>query len=317
MPPKPPCLCKPIPKRLERRVVTIVAGFKSHEGIVLCADTQETVGASKRNIPKLRFEPSHRADSGVPEDELAMCFCGAGNNGAFMDEMTDRAWSAACTATSLNQACDVIATSIKQYYREASDLYQTGYCPETELVYGVKMQAESRLFYSLGPAIVEKQTYATGGQGLYLADFIASRSYRDVLDLKPCVILAAYILFEAKEHIDGCGGQSHIAILRNEETSGCVDSRRIEVMTEFFRDAERKVGDLLLLAADLHTGNKVYKSWAVGILDDICRLRAGKTKELKQRDEALFLLRRFLNKADEDEYGLPMPSGSQKSEDQP
>jgi 20S proteasome alpha/beta subunit len=33
--------------------MTIIAGFKCHEGLVLCADTQETVGnVSKRNVPK-------------------------------------------------------------------------------------------------------------------------------------------------------------------------------------------------------------------------------------------------------------------------
>jgi 20S proteasome alpha/beta subunit len=57
-----PRIFRPKPRRLQkRRAVTIVAGFKTIDGIVLCADTQETIGGiSKRNVPKLRFEPGDR-----------------------------------------------------------------------------------------------------------------------------------------------------------------------------------------------------------------------------------------------------------------
>ena len=59
----------------ERRHVTIVAGFRSYQGIVLCADTQETVAnISKRNVPKLIFQPSVYAiqTQAVHADELAV-----------------------------------------------------------------------------------------------------------------------------------------------------------------------------------------------------------------------------------------------------
>ena len=47
----------PKPSRPPRRkAVTIIAGFRSDEGIVICADTQETVEGTKRNVPKLRYE---------------------------------------------------------------------------------------------------------------------------------------------------------------------------------------------------------------------------------------------------------------------
>ena len=77
------------PKRLpERKAVTIVAGFRCSEGIVVCADTLETIGdISKRHVPKVRFERCE------PErGDLAVAFCGATNNGPFLDEIVDRAW---------------------------------------------------------------------------------------------------------------------------------------------------------------------------------------------------------------------------------
>ena len=51
--------------------MTIIAGFKCSEGIVICADTQETIGTSKRSVPKLRFEPFGGPHEG---DTLAIAF---------------------------------------------------------------------------------------------------------------------------------------------------------------------------------------------------------------------------------------------------
>ncbi len=104
---------QPKPKRLpERKAVTIVAGFRCSEGIVVCADTLETIGdISKRHVPKVRFERCE------PErGDLAVAFCGATNNGPFLDEIVDRAWRGVQAATSLDQACDLINRSLKRSY---------------------------------------------------------------------------------------------------------------------------------------------------------------------------------------------------------
>jgi hypothetical protein len=65
--------------------VTIIAGFRCQDGIVICADTQETtsmggIPLSKRNIPKLQFNEHNiydRSQAGLPE--LAVASCGAGD----------------------------------------------------------------------------------------------------------------------------------------------------------------------------------------------------------------------------------------------
>jgi hypothetical protein len=311
-----PLVPQPKPKRLLRRkAVTIVAGFKCYEGIVLCADTQETVGDSKRNVPKLRFEPASITNCGVPDHELAVGFCGAGNNGVFMDEMVDRAWEDVQTATSLDEACDLAKGSIKRYHREAIQNYQTGYCPEVELIYGIKMHGSSRLFYSLGPAVTERNTYATAGKGLYLADFLASRMYVDHINLKQCVILAAYTLFQAKENVDGCGGESHIAILRNYGLSGRVDWHRVQAMTEFLKLADRELGDILYMAADLQSDGAFFKAGAISVLDTMDAMRESKKDDIARHAE---MLSAFLGprREEEDEYGFPKPSIPQTSEDQ-
>ncbi len=137
--------------------MTIIAGFRCSGGIVLCADTQETVGEiSKRNVPKLRYESLDPLLSGI---DLGVAFCGASNNGPFVDKIVDLAWDAAKRTTSLDDAAKAIEETIKTAYQEFGEIYQSGYCPEADLVYGIKMQGDSRLFSALGPIVNQQELF--------------------------------------------------------------------------------------------------------------------------------------------------------------
>jgi 20S proteasome alpha/beta subunit len=245
---------KPSPKLMrlpERRAVTIVAGFKCVDGIVLCADTEETIGdVSKRHVPKLRLEP--RNGSSKPTPNLAVAFCGSTNNGPFMDKIINLSWEAAVNTTSLAKACTAIQESIENTYKHFGRIYQNGYLPDAELIYGVKMQGTTKLFHALGPVVNEKERYYTSGAGCHLADFLASRLYTDTLNTRQSIILAAYILFQAKEHVPGCGGDSHIAVLEDGGLHRMIDIGKIEGVTHILRIADREIGKLIFTAADFN-----------------------------------------------------------------
>lgn len=134
----------------KRQGVTIIAGFKCYEGVVVCADTLETMEHSKRHVQKLRFLP----DEGISQnpDELAVVFCGSGY-GPFIDKLIDEAWQKVWDAGSLADACTTIEESIKATYEEYGRICQPGERPTVELIYGVKMDRESRLFTASGPFV--------------------------------------------------------------------------------------------------------------------------------------------------------------------
>jgi 20S proteasome alpha/beta subunit len=299
--PRPP---NPKPKRLpERHAVTIIAGFKCSEGIVLCADTQETVSnLSKRSVPKIRFEPSDAPHQG---DSLAAAFCGAGDNGPFIDKIVETAWKDAQTASSPDEACQQIEQSIKDTYLEFGQIFQPGYCPTAQLIYGVKMNGVCRLFSASGPVIVEKKDYDSLGAGYYMADFLTRRMYEQHLTLRQCVILVAYILFQAKEHVDGCGGESHIAVLREKGVSGRANWKHVNAITELVEWADGDVGRLLLNAADIEMTSKQFTKDGKQIIHILDLLRGAAKRKLDEDDlPEIFGIKR----AKTDFLGLPLPS---------
>jgi hypothetical protein len=119
--------------------VTIAAGLRCSNGIVLCADTQETKNAlSKVNVPKVRVEPWLRVGKDSP-DELMIAVAGAGD-GPFIDKIIERAWEDVSIASSFDEACAEMEKSIKAIHKEYGQIFQPGYMPQVEMVYGIKMQ---------------------------------------------------------------------------------------------------------------------------------------------------------------------------------
>jgi 20S proteasome alpha/beta subunit len=245
----------PKPSRLsERKAVTIIAGFKCNDGIVLCADTQETIEHSKRQVPKLRLEPSPYIASAkqvLTGKDLAVAFCGAGS-GPFIDKLVDRAWQSAKDATGLDDACRRIDESIQNMYKEYGQIYQfLGGCPQVEIIFGVKMEGKSRLFKADGPIVNEKDRYESGGIGYYMADFLASKMYNYNLTVNQLIVLSLYVVFEAKEHVDGCGGESHLAVLRNQGHTGREGLIHTLTVTELLKEIDRRAASIVLDSADM------------------------------------------------------------------
>jgi 20S proteasome alpha/beta subunit len=301
-------LPRPKPKRLTgRKAVTVIAGFKCSQGIILCADTQETVSnISKRSVPKLRFEPAG-AHQG---DELAAAFCGAGDNGPFIDKLVDTAWEDVQGATSIDEACSDIEKSIKRTYLEFGQIYQAGYCPSAEIIYGVKMHGSCRLFSAHGPVVNEKEEYDACGAGYYMADFLKKRMYSPSLNIRQCAILAAYVIFQAKEHVDGCGGDTHIAVLRKDGVSGVAQKDNVDAMTEMADCADGSFGRMLLQAADLDLTADEFTKPAHEEIEILETLRDAQQSKLQKA--GIWALRRILHPeqyaAETDFLGLPMPT---------
>lgn len=190
----------------------MIGGFRCQDGIVVCADTRETLGSAKRNVAKLEFTqgPTWSAEQNeMINHDLALALCGAGH-GPFVDKVASRAWDALRGVADIDEASDAVESMIKQTYQEFGQIYQPGSFPEAELIYGITIGGLSRLFQACGPLVLEK-SYAASGIGHYLADFLAERmganGEHGRLTTRQCVAVAAYILFQAKEHVEGCGGK--------------------------------------------------------------------------------------------------------------
>jgi hypothetical protein len=139
------------------------------------------------------------------------------------------------------------------------------------------------------------------------------------LNVRQTVILAAYILFQAKEHVEGCGGDSHIAVLREKESSGMVDPRLIEHVTEYLKLADIYTGEMLLASSDFTIYEDSVSENLISLVDSLKFVRQREKRRLDDdRKEDLTLLSWIGPNREEDDLGLPLtpPSVPEKSEHQ-
>ena len=132
------------------------------------------------------------------------------------------------------------------------------------------------------------------------SDFLASKMHYPELNIRQCAILAAYVLHEAKEHVDGCGGDSQIAVLRNDGTCGIIGWHRIGEITELVSLADETAGDLLMALADIEQDDQKTAEVVNFNLDLMSRLRDSYREKTKRQETPEF-------HASIDMLGLPLP----------
>jgi hypothetical protein len=143
-----------------------------------------------------------------------------------------------------------------------------------------------------------------------MADFLTSRMYHNYLDVAVCMILAAYVLFQAKEHVDGCGGDSHIAVLREDGTSGQVDVSHVKELTDLLSSADNDLGQLLLNCGDLKMRDRMFKQRCKDALGVLEVYRSNAKKELTSRSELAKVL--FPGVPTLDDLGIPKQKAKRK-----
>ena len=164
----------------------------------------------------------------------------------------------------------------------------------------------SRLFSAFDAIVTEQRTYYSAGIGNYMADFLAGRMYNGYLNIQQCVIRAAYVLFQAKEHVEGCGGDSHIAVLQNDGASGKVDWTRIEAINKLLQSVDDQAGKLILEAANLNRNDSEFKEAVDSIRDGLVDMRDIQRNELKLTMDILSMGSLGGKPKPTDSFGLPI-----------
>jgi hypothetical protein len=237
---------KPLPKThrlLEGKSMTIAAGYVCPEGVVLCADTEELRGEYKFRTPKLIV---------LPESEdatrIKVVFAGAGD-GYFIDKLVAEMWKAALHSSGgIDQAVDAMEDAILRIHQKFWPVYPAAERPQADLLFAALVGGEIRLYKATGPIVNEVEGYELTGIGDVLARYIAARTYKDNLSLQEAAVLATYTLEQAKEYVDGCGGESHVVLLFKTGKHRRLDFMKITALNTMLRSYEQSAMQLMLAA---------------------------------------------------------------------
>ena len=222
--------------------MTIVLGVKTPQGLILAADTQESyAGSHKVNRPKLFY----KAEKNLCDLSMGLAVAGAGF-GPWLDKITAAMWDAVEDATNLDEACSKVEDEIKKRYDEYRQLLNSSI--DSELIYGIGASGGTRLFHAWGP-IVNEVMHRAAGSGQAIADFLL-RHLKTTTHITNAMALAVYILYSAKQHSEGCGGDTHLAVIQNDGKNYLLDSEQVRAMENLFEKASGFTDNFLMFAAN-------------------------------------------------------------------
>jgi 20S proteasome alpha/beta subunit len=199
----------PKPQKYQRlmrlRRMTIAAGYVCDSGIVLCADTQETIQGYTKNSAKKLMAFSCPG--------ISLVFAGSGNNATQIDE------------TAHEIAAQVIADEPKngQEFRKSlrkilEELFPKAHYPrpdgpEVDMLMAVKEKTDATLYRITDCSMAPVRDRTAVGSGVVLALQLLERHYDRTVQISEAAIVCIYVLHHVKKWVDGCGGNTEIALI--------------------------------------------------------------------------------------------------------
>jgi hypothetical protein len=194
------------PDKREKKAMTIAAGFRCSDGIVLCADSQITAAdGTKYNAEKL---------IGYSNDDIDVIFAFAGVE-VFSKMCIERLARRILTSevSNVEQVLRDEVLNIHQIYAPQATSSTTEY--DLDVLVGIKFRLQNRdvlaLFHIEGPAVSPAiTTFDCIGIGRTVARQAINVFYKPQLSVQEASRVAVHCLQQTKTNVDGCGGPSQI-----------------------------------------------------------------------------------------------------------
>jgi hypothetical protein len=207
--------------------VTIAVGFHTSGGIVLCADSQETVAEYiKRHHVKIDLRPLNR----ITNEGSCALFSGAGNSD-LIDHLIDKLWNAMKSKSDIDQMVAAIEDELLRIYERFVPLFPTGELDATFLVALWAPPDQLELIKISGPVVNRRIAGGSIGFGNILSTYIANRLLYPKVQLEEALAVAIYTVNEVKQHVRECGGETHAVIISYDGAVRWYSRQEIEAET--------------------------------------------------------------------------------------
>jgi 20S proteasome alpha/beta subunit len=208
----PPRFRPPTNKRVETRAaksMTIAAGFRCQGGVVLCADTEITLGLGKTYQSKL-FTISHRLG-------CYMTYCGSAD---FAKELVGDL-RPKLDQLSADQALPIIRDAYRESFTRACDPKDESTWTSVLITLRHKTGRKHRvsLYTGRGQHFAPEYKYATLGIGQDQSEALFNWLYMDEMTVSDAIYMVVYALRLVKEFVPGCGGETEYAEVFDDENS--------------------------------------------------------------------------------------------------
>ena len=277
--------------RPEERPVTIAAGFKFDDGLIICADTQQTYsGVLKLDATKL--VPINFAHNG--RSQVVFAISGSVRYAQMAIQKIQAAIAKRrpedMTLLGIFESIETELLAFHKAHIYPHPRYGMLGGPEFSLLVGAWSHLDGMgLFRTDDTAVNGIDDYACVGTGEYLAHYLVKPLYQSTgLELNEIVALATHVLLNAKVHVDGCGGNSEFIVIHKDGHLSPVGWFDISQGESYSQDFEGAMQLVFYAAADL---NKSSDDLTAALEAFRSILETGKAQRAQEREKRSKLIK--------------------------
>ncbi len=186
--------------------MTIAAGFRCSNGVVLCADTQMSYGIAKFGQSKFRF---YSKLAGQP----AFVYAGDRDFSLMAIQMLAETVS---RATKNNQnIIEAIQAKAIEIHERYFGLSTHDRVFELQALVTLQIGKQRRLFLINGATVSPVDRAECIGAGSYLGYYVVAAMFSAAASVWETAHVAAYLLFLAKSYVAYCGNESQILVFED------------------------------------------------------------------------------------------------------
>ena len=212
--------------------MTIALGLIAEGGVVIAADRQETEGERKKDEQKVGTLWAPGIGS--------LIVSGAGN-GPYIDSMITRLH--VCFGAKVwkwgdaEEMTDNFEQSHSKFYSD-SVLPFAGYQPyerpDYELLFGCSIKDRHLLWYSHKLTVNRVEGYRAVGIGASTAESLLKKFYVGRLPLPVAISLAAFVVYEVKNSVEGCGFDTDVRFTEHNGPPSSITKEMLKKMEDAF-----------------------------------------------------------------------------------
>lgn len=255
--------------------MTIVAGFKVQNGILLAADTMYTGGA-KVHQPKL-FGYTPNPDTA---ESITLAFALAGHED--FGKMAVEDCVEAIASRPPDRSIDTVRKLLRRAVKAINDEYvdkkpaSEREAAKFELLIAAWLPGAGglKMFRTRGSAVNDAGNYHCAGYGSYLGDYLMRNIFTPTMRLRDVVLLSIQALGAAKSYDASYGGDTQfMTIYDGGKISGLIpyDVHESESYISQFESLSRK---LLFNVGDAEMSDADFEEWFTGFADQVRTIRA-------------------------------------------
>lgn len=258
--------------------MTIAAGFICHEGIILAADTQYTIGSTKVNGQKIYDV--------IEDGDYRLILAGAGDV-PYIRMTADKLVSNLLKKklTSESDVIDMVGATVKWVHKEhifPHPADQFGSKPMVQLLVAIRSPAGLKLLASNSTAVFKVTDYQVLGSGVEIASYVLDKLKGQGYDIPTIEILATYVIAVAKKYDNYCGGETKLVTLRRD---GRIERDTPDITETWLSIFEESVDTIRIPSANLTQNDDTVSLLVDFLKDTILKWRGQRRQQIAKLEE--------------------------------